>query len=286
MTSNIQLGESSDGQFIYLTGLLPKKQGVTIIDHFSNTYNAIPLLLKKQDSSLISLMTIPTASTMWRQDAMCKKYSIEYLHSRKDYINQHYEEKWLDDKTLFEYTANNDKTLEQPFISIILTSSTHTPYIKEYECNNIKFPDNYPESLRVYLSNIHYMDKYLGQYLNSLKAKGLYNNSLIIITSDHPISKDWLNAKDMAIPSTIPLYIVNSPVHIDKGPDYPINQIDVFPTILDLAGVKSSWRGVGNSLLTPDSILQSKTEIFRQQKRQQISDIILDSDYFSLKTNK
>ena len=38
MTSVIQLGESSDGQFIYLNGLLPKKKGVTIYDYFDNTF--------------------------------------------------------------------------------------------------------------------------------------------------------------------------------------------------------------------------------------------------------
>lgn len=279
MTSAVQLGESSDGQFIYLTGLLPKKQGVTIIDYFSNTFKAIPFFLKKKNPSLHSLMTIPTASTMWRQDAMCNKYDINSLYSRKDYSEEKYKEKWLDDKTLFEYAVQNDNTVKQPFFSVILTSSTHTPYVKEYEPSGIEFPENYPKTLRIYLSNIHYMDKYLGEYIASLKSRGLYDNTLIVVTSDHPISKEWFDAENMVISSAIPLYIINSPSPIDKGIDYPITQADVFPTLLDLTGVESSWRGVGNSLLTPDSVLQTKKEIERNDKKQQISDIILDNNY-------
>lgn len=279
MTSTIQLGESSDGQFIYLTGLLPKKQGVTIIDYFSNTFRAIPYFLKKKDPSFQCFMTIPTSSKMWRQDAMCNKYDINTLYSRKDYYDENYKEKWLDDKTLFELVAQNDKALKQPFFSVVLTSSTHTPYIKEHEPSGIVFPESYPESLKIYLSNVHYMDKYLGEYIASLKSKGLYDNTLIVVTSDHSISKEWFDAENMAIPSTLPLFIINSPIPIEKGIDYPITQADVFPTLLDLAGVESSWRGVGNSLLTPDSILQTKKGIERNNKCQQISDIILDSNY-------
>ena len=49
MTSLIQLGESSDGQFTYLNGLIPKTKGVTIYDYFNNTFVSLPKLLKKQN---------------------------------------------------------------------------------------------------------------------------------------------------------------------------------------------------------------------------------------------
>lgn len=283
MTSAVQLGESSDGQFIYLTGLLPKSQGVTIIDYFNNTFKALPLFLQERRPTLHSRMTIPTSSKMWRQDAMCAKYNISSLYSRKDYYDQNYKEVWLDDKTLFEFAAHNDAANQQPFFSVLLTSSTHTPFKKEYEPSNIAFPESYPEALRIYLSNVHYMDKYLGEYLSSLKAKGLYDNTLIIITSDHSISNNWLHAENLSISSTIPLYIINSPIKIDKGSDYPISQDDVFPTTLDLLGIDSQWRGVGRSLLTPDSVLRTPREMERNDKKQQISDIILDSNVLNLK---
>lgn len=281
MTSMIQLGESSDGQFIYLNGLLPKKKGVTIYDYFDNTFESIPKILKRKNSKIECRMTIPTSSKMWRQDGICIRYGFDKLYSRKEYSLESCNEDWLNDKQLFEYAASIDLQSKQPFFSFILTSSTHSPYNKIFEEYTIPFPDTYSEELKNYLSNVHYMDKYLGKYIDFLKANHLYNNSLIVITSDHSISNDWLKSTEKDnVSFKIPLYIVNSPYKIDKESDYAISQADVFPTILDLAGIHSKWRGVGNSLLCPDSILSRTREERRMKHREKISDMILDSDYF------
>ena len=277
MTSVIQLGESSDGQFIYLNGLLPKKKGVTIYDYFDNTFESIPKILKKQNSKIECRMIIPTSSKMWRQDGVCIQYGFDKLYSRKEYLLESHNNNWLNDKQLFEYAMSIDQQSRQPFFSLILTSSTHSPYNKIFEEYAIPFPDTYSGELKNYLSNV----QYLGKYLDSLKANHLYDNSLIIITSDHSISNDWLKSTEKDnVSFKIPLYIVNSPYAIDKESNYVISQADVFPTILDLAGIHSKWRGAGNSLLCPDSILNTKREKKRMIYKEQISDIILDSDYF------
>lgn len=277
MTSIIQLGESSDGQFIYLNGLLPKKKGVTIYDYFDNTFESIPKILKKQNSKIECRMIIPTSSKMWRQDGVCIQYGFDKLYSRKEYLLESHNNNWLNDKQLFEYAMSIDQQSRQPFFSLILTSSTHSPYNKIFEEYAIPFPDTYSGELKNYLSNV----QYLGKYLDSLKANHLYDNSLIIITSDHSISNDWLKSTEKDnVSFKIPLYIVNSPYAIDKESNYVISQADVFPTILDLAGIHSKWRGAGNSLLCPDSILNTKREKKRMIYKEQISDIILDSDYF------
>ena len=70
------------------------------------------------------------------------------------------------------------------------------------------------------------------------------------------------------------------PENYFKTSDYVITQADLFPTLLDLGGIHSEWRGVGNSLLCPDSILNTEREKKRIKYREKISDIILDSDYF------
>lgn len=242
---------------------------------------SLPKLLKKQKPGIECRMVIPTSSKTWRQDGVCIQYGFDKLYSRKEYTLSNYKENWLNDKLLFEYAASIDKNSKQPFFSLILTSSTHSPYTKAVEDYLIPFPDTYSEELKNYLSNVHYMDKYLGKYLNFLKENHLYHNSLIIIASDHSISNDWLKSKEEDnVSFQIPLYIVNSPQKIDKTSDYVITQADLFPTLLDLGGIHSEWRGVGNSLLCPDSILNTEREKKRIIYREKISDIILDSDYF------
>ena len=56
--------------------------------------------------------------------------------------------------------------------------------------------------------------------------------------------------------------------------------MDIFPTLLDLTGIQSSWRGVGRSLLMSDSIADANREKERRENAQKISDIIIHSDYF------
>ncbi len=279
MISQETLGESSDGQLMYLTGLLPKKQEVTIIKYFDNKFISTAELLQKRKTDLSTLMIIPTGTKMWRQDGMCINYHIENLYSRKDYSSSSYTEQWLNDKVLFQFAESIVSKTKEPFFKIILTSSTHSPYTTIHEKWNIKFPEKFSNELKIYLTNVHYMDKYLGKYLSWLKEKGIYNNSTIIIMSDHKAPMDRLNTNEIKN-AYLPLYIINPPQEIKYPTDKEIMQIDVFPTILDLMGIKSKWRGVGTSLLTSDSIRNTEYEKFRRQNMQKISDIILNSDYF------
>ena len=117
MTSLIQLGESSDGQFTYLNGLIPKTKGVTIYDYFNNTFVSLPKLLKKQKPGIECRMVIPTSSKTWRQDGVCIQYGFDKLYSRKEYTLSNYKENWLNDKLLFEYAASIDKNSKQARIS-------------------------------------------------------------------------------------------------------------------------------------------------------------------------
>ena len=275
----VELGESSDGQFIYMTGLLPLKNTITAINYLDNTYIALPSLLKQQKKIIESRMVIPTGVTFWRQDRVCQNYSVDSLFSKKDYPNQN---GWLNDEHIFKLAQNKDLNSKQPFLSIILTSSMHSPYNKIFENEKFDFPSDYSTELRNYLKVLHYTDKQIGSYIRSLKDNHLYENSIIIITSDHEAHSYNLNLTldQEHISSKIPLYIINSPVQITKSDNYPMAQFDLFPTLLDIMGIQSSWRGVGRSLLLPDSLANSPRELLRREKAQEISEIIIYSDYF------
>ena len=275
-----QQGESSDGQFIYMTGLLPLKNTVTITNYLNNTYFSLPYLLKKQYKIIENRIVIPTGTTFWRQDRVCQSYAIDSLFSKKDYPTHH--DIWLNDEEIFKLAENKDLKSKRPFLSIILTSSMHSPYNKTIEDYDFDFPTNYSTELKNYLKTLHYTDKQIGKYLDFLKSNHLYENSIIIITSDHEAHAYNLNLPQelQHITQKIPLYIINSPIPITKSSNYPMSQYDIFPTLLDLSGIQSSWRGVGRSLLLPDSLANTPRELTRREKAQEISEIIIHSDYF------
>ena len=278
MESQALLGESSDGQFIYLTGLLPLKNGVTINEIRADSIMTFVSLAKRQIPHLYSQMTIPTDKYSWSQESMCKKYGIEALFSKEDYP-QKIKEDWLNDKQLFEFTATNDQRLKPPFMSFILTSSMHSPYIKSYEAFSIDYPKEFSKELKHYLDNVHYMDKYLGEYLNSLKKHPWYKDCTIIITADHKPNGPKLNVKDEeTLFESLPLIIINSPVS-KLSYNKTILQTSIFPTILDLYHIHSKWRGVGHSILPTKDNHSTIFEKERNKYQQQITNYIIQSKY-------
>ena len=68
--------------------------------------------------------------------------------------------------------------------------------------------------------------------------------------ADHEAHKQYLNIDDsMANDYKLPLYIVNAAVTPDTNcVTSDINQTDIFPTLLDLIGSDSEWRGLGHSV--------------------------------------
>jgi len=277
MSSETLLGESSDGQFIYLTGLLPLKNGVTINEIRAQQITTFISIAKKQYPNLHSQMTIPTEKDSWSQEAMCKKYGIDSLFSKEGYPSKIREE-WLNDKQLFEYASMKDKSLKPPFVSLILTSSTHSPYIKSYENYHIQYPANYSTELKHYLNNIHYMDKYIGQYLRSLKQYSWFDQCTIIITADHKPNGNKLNCHNANLFTKIPLIIIHPSQNIGNE-ICSINQSSVFPTILDLYHIDTNWKGVGQSIFMPKHIIESAYEVKRIEHKQIISNYLLNNYY-------
>ncbi len=280
MESEALLGESSDGQFIYLTGLLPLKNGVTINAIRAKQITTFVTLAKEKYPQLQSQMTIPTEKDSWSQEAMCKKYGIETLYSKEQYPHKS-DEDWLNDKQLFEYASKNDANLRPPFISFILTSSMHSPYIKSYEKFNIKYPKEFSSELKHYLDNVHYMDKYLGLYLENVKQQSWYDDCTIIITADHKPNGPKLNTNYEKDFSLLPLIIINPPSEYVNNSSYSltISQTSILPTIIDLFRLDSKWKGVGVSIWAPDSIRELPFEQERRELQQKTSEFILNENY-------
>lgn len=276
MESQTQLGESSDGQFIYLNGILPLKNEVSIYKVANNKLFSLCHFLKNHHS----YMTIPTDNRQWIQKKMCNAYGIKSLYSRNTVEGEEYDD-WLNDEQLFKYAASLDTTHIQPFCSVILSSSTHSPWNKTFESPTIKYPSHFSSELKTYLNNVHYADKWLGYYIETLKKHSLYDNSVIIIAADHKPNIPKLNVKSPQPYNDIPLIIMNinkEDFKTDEGTR--IYQTSLFPTILDIMGIKSDWRGVGKSLYMPDSIRMSTFERKRSDLEQKISEELIISDFF------
>ena len=242
VNENVTIGESSDGQFVYMTGLLPLRSIVTVSKAKHTSLNSLPKLIKKE-----SRMIIPTTSSMWSQDIMCRQYGFDSLFTCNDYVGEF--KSTLNDEQVFNLAFQKDKEATKPFMSVILTMSMHQPYVNQIDSTFPIYNDTIPDDLACYLNACHYTDKQIEKYIFNLKQIGVYDKSLIIIASDHRVHNTDFNG----VNKELPLYIVNVPSEIKKNMwTGKCNQLDVFTTILDLCNIQSDWYGIGQSLLSPD----------------------------------
>lgn len=264
VNTNVTLGCSSDGQFIYMTGLLPLRSIVTLSRATHVTLPGMPKQLKYK-----SRMVIPTVKSVWDQDRMCEKYGFNELYTSLDYSEDH--DNTLTDEQVFELAIQKDVASNQPFFSVVLTISMHQPYTKQIDLDFVIDNSSMQSELACYLNACHYTDKQIEKYIRLLKEHGLYDNSIIVIAADHPVF-----SYDFGDPEKhIPLYIINSsglPKDMWRG---ECNQVDVYTTLLDLLGCKSNWYGLGHSLVSPEY----KNSV--SDRTWNVSEWIIMGDYFS-----
>ncbi len=276
MIPNITLGESSDGQFIYMTGLLPLRSAITVTKAKKHSYPALPKQLTMA-KRMHTQMVIPTAPSMWNQDVMCERYGVESLYSTSDYKKPH--SMYLSDDQVVDLADSVNRISKQPFFSMVLTFSMHQPYVNEIDSLFNVYEESFSVSLNQYLNACHFTDRQLQRFFDGLKKQGLYDQSLIVIASDHHVGSGALELPDSIEDRLLPLFIVNGGNDMKNAWKGECNQLDVYTTIMDLLDIKSTWRGLGYSLLSPvykGSLTDNKWNI---------SEWIIKSGYLNDKKN-
>jgi Sulfatase len=105
-----------------------------------------------------------------------------------------------------------------------------------------------------FLLQVEYTDRALGRILQRLKAKGIFDRALVIVTADHGVSyRDRgprrrptpANLQDIAF---VPLFVKLPHQHAAKIDDGLARTVDIVPTIAWVLGVRMPWHVDGRSL--------------------------------------
>ena len=122
--------------------------------------------------------------------------------------------------------------------------------------NRAVSPDYAQEIRRAYAASVSYVDAQVGKVIRALQEEGLYDEAIIIVWSDHGwhLGEKGVWGKhtlfDVALRSPL---IIKLPKGKSKQPPGQITDIvssvDVYPTLLALAGLKSRFPLSGRNLL-------------------------------------
>jgi len=102
---------------------------------------------------------------------------------------------------------------------------------------------DYRRARRGYYGMISHVDHLFGQLLSALDTSGFTDNTVVIFSSDHG---DMIGERGMWFKKTlydpaiqVPM-IIASPQHSSQRVTAPVSLLDIFPTLLDFAGIRDT----------------------------------------------
>lgn len=107
-----------------------------------------------------------------------------------------------------------------------------------------------------HLLQVGFVDTLVGELVDRLRATGLYENCLLVITADHGAGFQPGDSRRLITPSNLPeiLWVplfVKVPGQSEGGRiDDNVQTIDILPTIAEALAVRGSWRWDGGSALS------------------------------------
>jgi len=156
-----------------------------------------------------------------------------------------------------------DEEPGKPFLAYCWTDQTHDPYLPNADMQVMDFfhgspPANHAHDLYRYLNTVREVDRQLGRLFAALRARGLENDTLVVITGDHgeafadPHHQRGHGLTIYEEEIHVPLMIWN-PRLFPKGQRIETvgAHVDLNPTIVDLLGISPRPEWQGHSLFDP-----------------------------------
>lgn len=117
--------------------------------------------------------------------------------------------------------------------------------------NGMMSEDQQKKAIAAYYACVAYMDKEVGKVLNTLKEEGLEDNTIVIFTSDHGYhlgEHDFWMKVSLHEESVIVPLIIKVPGKKPAVCHSLVELLDLYPTVAELAGLKTSPHLQGKSI--------------------------------------
>lgn len=151
------------------------------------------------------------------------------------------------DEPFFQYMKEELDQKEEPFMATIFTVSSHSPYIipEKYED---KFPKGYVDMHQC----VGYTDYALKRFFEEAKKQPWFKNTVFAFTADHGNQVHYDYYKKALNRNTVPImfyYPRDNSILLGNNNELA-QQIDIYPTLLDISGYNKPFRSWGRSLVS------------------------------------
>lgn len=268
MITQVGPGHSIDCQLMLSAGLLPMYGSVYSMKYPMSTYLTLNKALREDRGTHSAILTSDKPIT-WNQEVISRSFGYDTLVDRRAWVIDELvgNPGKLSDGSFFRQSVEllrRGKLWPEgtPGLLTFITYSGHNPFRLPDELKDPDFDlsgSQLTPTVLDYITVNHYVDAQLRTIVDYLRSRSDWAETLVVIIGDHEGLASWRNdirsqsqeAADLvdARPIT-PFIVVNSPV--GGKFDGIMGQIDMYPTLLDLLGLKDyPWRGLGQSILSP-----------------------------------
>lgn len=211
--------------------------------------NCLPSILKKQGYR--SVYFHGNKAEFYSRDKYMKLVGFDELQffdqNRRELTNMP-EIGWgVADESMYGFVLSRlNGDMPKPFFASVMTLSSHYPFDWDW---GIEFPDlataiDENEMFANYLKAAYYEDYAFGKFWEAFKESNLYENTIVVVTSDHGIWSFPNKPKLSLVEQNerffrIPLMIYYPGLDIARTLTQVGSQIDIPPTILGLLGVSN-----------------------------------------------
>lgn len=209
----------------------------------NNQLISLPQILKRQ--GYYSAFFHGATNGSMKFDGFAAQAGFDDYFGRREYGNdKHFDGTWgILDEHFNAWTATQLTTFQQPFFASLFTVSSHHPYY---------IPPHMRGKLRkgpqAICESIHYGDYSLKKFFEAAKQQPWYENTLFVICADHTSATTNSLYNQRTEMYKIPILFFDPSGKLPRKKEKNIfQQLDIYPTLLDLLNVQTRYYAYGQS---------------------------------------
>jgi phosphoglycerol transferase MdoB-like AlkP superfamily enzyme len=246
-------GNTSDAEFVVNTSFYIPPKGAATQMYAGKQLPSLPKLLKTNGYETATFHT--NAVEFWNRGELYKSLGFDRYYDQSYFGVEDKVFFGASDEVLYAKTAAELERMDQgsqPFYAQVISMSAHHPFTIPEDKYKMALPERYENSIvGDYIRAQNYADYALGLFIEDLKKRGVWDNSLVMIYGDHvglPVTSLDRNEKSLMEEIYGREYGFTEMLHIpmlviSSGITYPAKfeqlggQVDVLPTLTNLLGI-------------------------------------------------
>lgn len=184
-----------------------------------------------------------------RFDRFCQLAGFDGYFGRKEYNDdQAYDGQWgIWDEEMFQFMANDLSNRPQPFLASFFSLTSHHPFA---------VPARYESSFKggdlEILRTIEYTDLSLRNFFATASEQPWYDQTLFVIIADHVGPPRTNKSHGEHGKFAIPMLFYRPDNSLAGTRDFPTQQSDIMPSVLDYLGYDAPFVAFGESVFQQD----------------------------------